>query len=694
VRVPAVSLGALLVAASVGACGGRSESAFSRWRSCLASGRAGVSAPASIRPAAEQWAARLTALGPPRFSLVPAGARDELVAIHAGRGFLSGHGPVAVTAEGLAVAGEIFRDPSDVALVAWAPASPPYVLLGLDPSAVADLLPFLDLPRNPCVRIFRGGAREAEWELAPDGSARLDSARRPGARLREFVEWGGAATPGLRFLVPPSDAGGSAPPSPGLLAILGATLGRVEAMAGARIEGPLPIFVHPHPEDLAAATGVLRLAHAEPAARRLHVIPEEEARGEAASELARLAARSLLGRPAEAWMEIGLAAACSEERAGMALPELGARLRRCGGAVSLADLREEARRVRLSPLRVEATAAALIAGVFAAAGPERWRRFYRGEEAPWTDGELEATLAASLDRWAWKGPPSPRGGSPRRALGTFGQGVHLDAGGEELSRRSFDESLEALRRTGVRWISLRVPAPLRRGWEEASLDCEPSDGDAPDPSVLAWAVRRAHRSGLLVALGPPFFAAVSEGRWVEGDERPRPRGLDPRPSRALDAALHLALVAEAAGADLLFLGGEGGAPPGEWSRTLSACRGIYSGPIAFRPGSKEGALAAPPGFDYLALSPRGGTGADPAAQAREIAEAARGQRALAIVIEAGEIPAQPSPSPEDSIAALESAIAFLREASRRPEIPLVLWRRMDLPSLSRILPAAAPEGGR
>ncbi len=64
------------------------------------------------------------------------------------------------------------------------------------------------------------------------------------------------------------------------------------------------------------------------------------------------------------------------------------------------------------------------------------------------------------------------------------------------------------------------------------------------------------------------------------------------------------------------------------------------------------------------------------------------------MIEAGEIPAQPSSSPEDSIAALESAIAFLREASRRPEIPLVLWRRMDLPSLSRILSAAAPEGGR
>ncbi len=162
----------------------------------------------------------------------------------------------------------------------------------------------------------------------------------------------------------------------------------------------------------------------------------------------------------------------------------------------------------------------------------RLRRRGPGAMAPLLSGRGGA-LAASLDRWAWKGPPSPRGGSPRRALGGFGQGVHVDAGGEELSRRSFDESLEALRRTGVRWISLRVPAPLRRGWEEASLDCEPSDGDAPDPSVLAWAVRRAHRSGLLTALGPPFFAAVSGGRWSRGTSAPGPAASTPaRPARS------------------------------------------------------------------------------------------------------------------------------------------------------------------
>ncbi|MGH7150078.1 MAG: hypothetical protein ACREIU_05245, partial [Planctomycetota bacterium] len=353
--------------------------------------------------------------------------------------------------------------------------------------------------------------------------------------------------------------------------------------------------------------------------------------------------------------------------------------------------------VRLSPLRVETTAAALLAGVFASAGPERWRRFYRGEESPWTDGELEAVLASSLDRWARGGLPFPRGSSPQRALGGFGQGVHVDAGGEDLSSRSFEEALRDLRRTGARWISLRVPTPLRRGWGGSTFEFEPSDGGTPDASVLARAVHRARRCGLLTALGPPFFAAVSEGHWVEGDERPRVRGGDARQSRALDAALHLALVAEACGADLLFLGGEGPASPGEWSRTLSACRGIYSGPIAFRPGSSEGALAAPPGFDYLALAPRGGRGVDPAAQARDIAEAARGQRTLAIVVEAGEMPARVAPSPEDATASLESALAFLREASRRPEIPLVLWRRMDSSSLSRILPAAAapgPEGGR
>jgi hypothetical protein len=664
---------AILLLAAAGACRKAPASAFDRWRSVVASGAATVAAPAAIRAAAEEWCGRLGLLGPPRFVLSLDDEEGAFVRIQAGRGLLPRQGPVEVTVDGLRVGREFFRDPADVALVAWDSTGPPFGILAPDPFAVAELLSSLELPGNPCVRVYRGGELEAEWDLTPEGSLREGSERHPGAGLRRFQEsplGPVAGAPGLRFFLAPED-GEARPPLPAaLVALLRETLARLEALAGASAERPFEVFVHSHPEDLIEVAGAFRGAWGNPSGRRLHALADGGLRGEAAAELARLAGRSLLGRAAEPWMEIGLAAACSGERLGMPVEEIAARLRRAGAAASLADLRD--RRARLSPFRVEASAAALVVGIFAAAGRERFRRFYRGEECPWTDGELESVLEATLERWSRARPVGPRIPIP----GGFGQGIHLAGLAGEIDTRGFDWSLERIREAGAGWIALRPSVSLRRAWEGGGLDFDPLERGVSDASSLAWALRRARSLGLRRALGPPFFPAVAGGHWLEGDPHAPSQDAEALSTRGFDAAVHLAVLAEAAGADLLLLGGDWAAPPGLWSRILASCRAIYSGPIAFCPRAwpGEGGPLPPDGLEYLAFRFPGSAepGENPAAFVRRVAESARGARSLAVlIVEEG----FPLPRPgRIGREFLDRARALLHSASMRPEISLLLWR--------------------
>src|SRR5262249_3073926 len=149
---------------------------------------------------------------------------------------------------------------------------------------------------------------------------------------------------------------------------------------------------------------------------------------------------------------------------------------------------------------------------------------------------------------------------------------------------AFDSCLDRIREAGGGWVAMRIAVPLRRPWEGCGLGFDPSDGAAHRPGTVLGALRRARSCGARVALGPPFVRAGAGGHWIEGDTHPGPREPALVAQRSFDAAVHLAVLAEAADADLLVLGGELEAPQADGARTLASCRAIYPGPIAFLAG--------------------------------------------------------------------------------------------------------------
>lgn len=377
--------------------------------------------------------------------------------------------------------------------------------------------------------------------------------------------------------------------------------------------GAVQYHAYASAEGKGAATGDGRWAHVEEDAGILHVVVNEEIRGDRLGlDWALLFARAL-GSPALPLLERGLAASNAPEWGGRGVHYWAARLHRAGLVPLLSELLSPPWSEEAFPLLATPVAGVLVEFLLA-----RWSRTgFLDRYATWEPdaGEIEGLEAgweyyldrllaaheAAIGRELEAAAAERRLGLPAiLGFNYANEGYGRYAG--YLSERS-DASIARMARLGASGIAVLPYAFMPSANRHVALRPPTRMGSETDEAVVQ-AIRAAKREGLTVLLKPHIWV---RGSWPGEIAFPSRREW----VRFFEAyerwIVHYAILAEMHGVPALSVGVElSEATRGreaEWAAIVRRVRSVYSGSLVYAAnwGDEFEAFGAWELFDYLGV---------------------------------------------------------------------------------------------